>query len=77
MIASLKPTKLTGPAVASTMMLFITTNTAAAYHGGRSYCPSRNLPAGTIVRDHRNGKNCQYTVGDWRSCQAYLACERE
>jgi hypothetical protein len=74
MITSLKPTELTGLAVASTIMLFITTNTEAAFHRHYSY-PSRNLPAGTVVRDHRNGKNCQYTVGDWKSCQAYWACE--
>jgi hypothetical protein len=33
------------------------------------------LPVGTVVRDHRNGKSCQYTVGDCRSMQAYRACE--
>jgi hypothetical protein len=32
-------------------------------------------PVGTVVRDHRNGKNCQYTVGDCRSMRAYRACE--
>ena len=33
------------------------------------------LPVGTVVRDHRNGKNCEYTVGDCRSMRAYRACE--
>jgi hypothetical protein len=33
------------------------------------------LPVGTVVRDHLNGKNCQYTVGDCRSMRAYRACE--
>ena len=30
---------------------------------------------GTVVRDHRNGKNCQYTVGDANSIQQYNLCE--
>ena len=35
-----------------------------------------NAPAvGTVVRDHRNGRTCEYTVGDCRSMQAYQACE--
>jgi hypothetical protein len=33
------------------------------------------LPNGTVVRDHRNGKNCEYTVGDCRSMVAYRRCE--
>ena len=35
----------------------------------------KNPPAGTIVRDHRNGRDCQYTVGDYASFQAYHYCE--
>ena len=35
-----------------------------------------NAPAaGTVVRDHRNGRTCEYTVGDCRSMQLYRACE--
>jgi len=30
---------------------------------------------GTVVRDHRNGKNCEYTVGDPASVRAYNKCE--
>ena len=33
------------------------------------------LPVGTVVRDHRNGKNCQYTVGDAASILRYNICE--
>src|ERR1035437_2849431 len=50
-------------------------------HGpGSSHDPivvstGKNPPAGTIVRDHRNGRDCQYTVGDYASFQAYHYCE--
>jgi hypothetical protein len=43
MITSLKPTKLTGLAVASTIMLFITTNTEAAFHRHYSFLPATSL----------------------------------
>ena len=33
------------------------------------------LPNGTVVRDHRNGKNCSYVVGNCGSIRAYRACE--
>jgi hypothetical protein len=49
-------------------------------HGpGSSHNPivvsTSKYPPGTVVRDHRNGKTCQYTVGDCRSIQAYNKCE--
>jgi hypothetical protein len=49
-------------------------------HGpGSSHNPivvsTSKYPPGTVVRDHRNGKNCQYTVGDCRSIQIYNKCE--
>lgn len=49
-------------------------------HGpGSSHNPivvsTSKYPPGTVVRDHRNGKNCQYTVGDSASISAYNKCE--
>lgn len=49
-------------------------------HGaGSSHNPiivsTSKYPPGTVVRDHRNGKNCQYTVGDAASIRAYNLCE--
>ena len=49
-------------------------------HGyGSSHDPivvsTSKYPPGTIVRDHRNGKNCQYTVGDADSLRLYNLCE--
>jgi hypothetical protein len=49
-------------------------------HGaGSSHNPivvsTSKYPPGTVVRDHRNGKNCQYTVGDCRSMLLYNKCE--
>jgi hypothetical protein len=49
-------------------------------HGtGSSHNPivvsTSKYPPGTVVRDHRNGKNCQYTVGDPVSTRAYNKCE--
>jgi hypothetical protein len=35
----------------------------------------KNPPPGTVVRDHRNGRDCQYIVGDYASFQAYHYCE--
>jgi hypothetical protein len=50
-------------------------------HGpGSSHNPIVNksgntLAPGTVVRDHRNGKTCEYTVGDANSIRAYNLCE--
>jgi hypothetical protein len=49
-------------------------------HGpGSSHNPivvsTSKYPPGTVVRDHRNGKNCEYTVGDPASIRAYNICE--
>ena len=49
-------------------------------HGpGSSHNPivvsTSKYPPGTVVRDHRNGKNCQYTVGDADSVLRYNVCE--
>jgi hypothetical protein len=32
-------------------------------------------PPGTVVHDHRNGKDCSYIAGDEDSYMAYLRCE--
>jgi hypothetical protein len=32
-------------------------------------------PLGTVVHDHRNGKNCSYIVGDRQSYLQYRQCE--
>jgi hypothetical protein len=38
--------------------------------------PARScIPRGSIVSDHRNGKECSYVAGDRRSYQRYLQCE--
>jgi hypothetical protein len=49
-------------------------------HGsGSSHNPivvsTSKYPPGTVVRDHRHGKNCQYIVGDAHSIAVYRACE--
>jgi hypothetical protein len=49
-------------------------------HGpGSSHNPivvsTSKYPPGTVVRDHRNGKTCEYTVGDPDSVRAYNKCE--
>jgi hypothetical protein len=49
-------------------------------HGpGSSHNPivvsTSKYPPGTVVTDHRNGKICQYTVGDPASVRAYNICE--
>jgi hypothetical protein len=49
-------------------------------HGpGSSHNPivvsTSKYPPGTVVTDHRNGKTCQYTVGDPASVRAYNKCE--
>ncbi len=33
------------------------------------------MARGTVVRDHRNGKDCSYVAGDSRSYNRYLRCE--
>jgi hypothetical protein len=50
-------------------------------HGpGSSHNPIVNTGSkwlrGTVVHDHRNGKNCSYTVGDRNSSIRYHRCER-
>lgn len=37
--------------------------------------PPSKYPPGTVVQDHRNGRDCQYTVGNYASYQAYHYCE--
>jgi len=49
-------------------------------HGpGSSHNPivvsTSKYPPGTVVTDHRNGKTCEYTVGDSASVRAYNKCE--
>jgi hypothetical protein len=48
-------------------------------HGpGTSHNPilkKKCVARGTVVHDHRNGKNCSYVAGDSRSYSAYLRCE--
>lgn len=50
-------------------------------HGlGSSHNPIVNTgskwPPGTVVHDHRNGKNCSYTIGDRNSSIRFHRCER-
>jgi hypothetical protein len=39
--------------------------------GTKRHCIQR----GTVVHDHRNGKDCSYTAGNSRSYSRYLQCE--
>lgn len=39
--------------------------------------PVYPYPNGTTVHDHRNGHDCSYTVGDYRSWYKYWYCEHE
>lgn len=34
-----------------------------------------SYPCGTVIHDHRNGKNCSYIAGSYSSYQQYLKCE--
>ncbi len=43
---------------------------------GGSPCGIRTpYPCGTVIHDHRNGKNCSYIAGSYFSYQQYLKCE--
>ena len=43
---------------------------------GGSPCGIRTpYPCGTVIHDHRNGKNCSYIAGSYSSYQQYLKCE--
>jgi hypothetical protein len=47
-------------------------------HGpGSSHNPivRRCPPRGTVVHDHRNGRDCSYIAGDSRSYSQYRRCE--
>lgn len=39
--------------------------------GSKRHCVAR----GTVVHDHRNGRECSYVAGDSRSYNQYLQCE--
>jgi hypothetical protein len=32
-------------------------------------------PCGTVIHDHRNGRNCSYIAGSYSSWQQYQKCE--
>jgi hypothetical protein len=40
-------------------------------NGTKRHC----IPRGTVVHDHRDGKDCSYTAGNSRSYNQYLQCE--
>lgn len=42
--------------------------------GSRCGTPT-SYPCGTVIHDHRNGKNCSYIAGSYSSYQQYLKCE--
>jgi hypothetical protein len=43
---------------------------------GGSRCGTQtSYPCGTVIHDHRNGKNCSYIAGNYSSYRQYLKCE--
>jgi hypothetical protein len=44
--------------------------------GGGACGIQTSYPCGTVIRDHRNGKNCSYIAGSYSSYQQYLRCEK-
>jgi hypothetical protein len=43
--------------------------------GGRCSSPGGYLACGTVVHDHRNGKNCSYVAGEYGTYAQYRKCE--